>query len=204
MKLIAGALAIAVVATAALATDANPNGTAAADPMTVPAGTYQLDSSHIGIAARVDHLGFSNVAVRFDKVSGSLNWNPDQPASSSVDIAIDTASLDSGWPARDKHLKSADFFDAEQHPSVSFKANSLDRTGDSTATVPGELTLLGITQPVTLHVAFNKHGKGRRGEDRIGFSAKTSIKRSDFGMKTGLPAVGDVADIAIEAEFLKK
>lgn len=197
-KFAAFALAI-TAATAAMAA-----GVESVDPAAVPVGTYELDPSHVGVAATVNHLGFSNSVVRFDKVSGTISYDPATPEASTADITIDAASLSSGWAARDGHLKSPEFFNVAAQPTITFKSTSLKTTGASIAQLSGNLTLLGVTQPVTLDVTFKGVGKAFDPATRIGFSASGKIKRSDFGMMTFLPLVGDEATIAINAEFTKK
>ena len=197
-KFAAFALAI-TAATAAIAA-----GVESTDPAAVPSGTYELDPSHVGVAATVSHLGFSNAVVRFEDVSGSVSYDPANPEASSADITIGAASLNSGWAARDGHLRSPEFFNVAAHPTITFKSASLKPTGASTAALSGDLTLLGVTRPVTLDVTFKGLGKAFDPATRIGFAASGKIKRSDFGMMTFLPLVGDEAAITIDAEFTKK
>ena len=149
----------------------------------------------------------SNVStntVRFDNVSGSVSYDPAKPAASTADITIDTTTLNSGFGKRDDHLKSKDFFNVAAFPTASFKASTLVKTGADTADLPGQLTLLGVTKPVTLKVKFNGFGKGMDGAPRIGFAATGAIKRSDFGMKTFIPAVGDDVALEIDLELARK
>jgi polyisoprenoid-binding protein YceI len=199
MKNVFLAVPMACIATVAVAA-----GVTSTDPKMVEQGTYTLDSSHVGVAASVSHLGFSNTVVRFDKVLGSLTYDPANPQNAKADITIDAASLNSGWAARDGHLKGKDFFNVEAFPSVQFKSAALTPTSNTTADLTGDLTLLGVTKPVTLKVEFKGVGKGFDPAPRIGFAGITTIKRSDFGMKASLPMVGDDATITIDAEFVKK
>ncbi len=195
--LLAGFVAVALVSVAGAA------GIESTDVAAVPAGTYDLDGSHTSIGAAVSHLGFTQTTVNFDTLSGKLTYDPGRPDASSVDVKIDAASLDSGWTARDNHLKSPEFFNVAQFPEASFFASKLAPTGANRAQLLGELTLLGVTKPVIVDVTFNGLGKGFDPATRIGFSGAAKIKRSDFGMKTFLPAVGDDVAISIQAEFVK-
>lgn len=189
---------------ALLSANAAAAGVESGDPKAVPAGQYALDPSHVGVAASVNHLGFSDTVVRFEKVSGTITYDPSKPASSSAEITIDAGSLNSSWLIRDNDLKGAKFFNAAQFPTIAFRSTALKPTGATTAELPGEVTLLGVTRPITLSVTFKGVGKGFDPSTRIGFAASTKIKRSDFGMKAFLPMVGDDVTITINAEFTKK
>jgi polyisoprenoid-binding protein YceI len=173
------------------------------DAASVSAGTYQLDPSHTLVAARVNHMGFSTTTVRFPKASGTFVYDPAHPQASSLDVTIDTASLSSDWTARDNDLKSPAFFNVAAFPQARFVASSLLPVDNSHARIDGQLTLLGVTRPVDLTVTLLAAGKGMMGDQRAGFEAHAHINRSDFGMKTFLPMVGDGVDIAIDAEFSK-
>lgn len=170
-----------------------------ADPAAVPAGTYTVDNTHATVLGKTMHLGFSVNTVRFDTINGSVTYDPAKPEASTADITIDTTTLNSGFTPRDNHLKGAQFFNVAAFPNATFKADKLVKTGADTADLPGQLTLLGVTRPVTLKVKFNGFGKGMDGQPRIGFAATGAIKRSDFGMKAFVPAVGD--DIALEVDL---
>lgn len=174
------------------------------DSAAVAAGTYEMDQSHASVAAKVDHLGFSTTTVRFAKLAGQLSYDPARPEASTVEVTIDTASLTSDWAARDAELKSPAFFNTAKFPTAKFTASSLTKTSASTAKVSGQLTLLGVTKPVQLDIKLLGSGTGMMGDRRIGFAGQTRIKRSDFGMTTFLPAIGDEVEIVIDVEFTKK
>lgn len=199
MKMLLGLVPIVLLSSVGFAA-----GVTSSDPKAVAAGTYVIDASHVGVSASVNHLGFSNTVVRFDKVTGSVSYNPANPEASTADVTVETASLNSGWAARDGHLKSKDFFNIEAFPTVKFKAEALVPTGTNTADMPGKLTLLGVTKPITFKVQFRGVGKGFDPAIRIGFAAKATIKRSDFGMGTYLPLVGDEAIVTVDVEFVKQ
>lgn len=190
----------------ALTALAMPAGAAreTADPAAVTAGTYVVDNTHATVLAQVSHFGFSTNTVRFDGVNGTVSYDPAKPEASKADITIDTTSLNSGFGKRDEHLKGAQFFNVAAFPSATFKADKLVKTGADTADLPGQLTLLGVTRPVTLKVKFNGFGKGMDGQPRIGFAATGAIKRSDFGMKAFIPAVGDDVALQVDLELARK
>jgi polyisoprenoid-binding protein YceI len=179
-------------------------------PSTAPAGTYALDKTHTSVAFRVSHLGFSHYTANFDEVTGKLQFDPTNPSAMTVEATIDPRSLDLNAPPAGflDHLMSKDFFDAAAFPTLTFKSTKVEVTGPKTADVTGDLTLHGVTKPVTLAVTFNG-GYAANAFDgaRIGFSAKGVLKRSDFGISSGLPApgtnfgVGDPVEFTIETEF---
>lgn len=174
------------------------------DPARVQAGHYEVDPTHTSIQARIDHMGFSTTTVAFDKVSGGFDYDPAKPEQSTLAISVDPADLFSGVDKRDADLKGPGFFNLAAFPAITFKSSHLTRVDQTHARVDGELTLLGVTKPVTLNVTFNGFGKGMMGDTRVGFLATATILRSDFGMKTFLPAVGDKVDLLIDTEFSRK
>lgn len=200
------ATALLIAPAIAIAALAAPLGAAkeTADPAAVQAGTYAVDNTHATVLAKVSHLGFSTNTVRFDTINGTVTYDPAKPEASKTDITIDTTTLNSGFGKRDEHLKGAQFFNVAAFPSATFKADKLVKTGADTADLPGQLTLLGVTKPVTLKVKFNGFGKGMDGAPRIGFAATGAIKRSDFGMKAFIPAVGDDVALAVDLELARK
>ena len=174
------------------------------DPAAVPAGSYSVDLAHTSVVASIAHMGFTHTNVNFRKLDGYFTYDPVHPEDSSLQVAIDVNSLDSGWAPRDTDLRSAQFFNVTAFPAITFHSEKLTKTSAATARIDGELTLLGVTKPLSLAVTFNGVGKGMDGITRAGFSAHASLKRSDFGMTTLLPVVGDDVAIDIEAEFAKK
>lgn len=164
------------------------------------AQTYKLDAAHTAITWHIDHFGFSKPSGKFMNVEGSVVLDQDAPENSHVEVTIPVGKVNTGVPALDEHLVGADFFDVAQFPTATFKSTSVTITGDKTADVLGDLTLHGVTKPVTLNVTLNQVAKNMRGKDTAGFTATTTLKRSDFGMTTYLPNLGDEIDIAIESE----
>lgn len=165
--------------------------------------TYTLDPTHTYPHFAVSHLGFSTMHGRFDKTSGKFTI--DRAAKTgSVDVMIETASINTGLQKRDDHLRSPDFFNTAEFPQVTYKATVVRFAGDVPTTVEGNLTLLGITRPVTLTIAAFKCGTNPMNKRAMcGIDATAYLKRSDFGMKYALPGAGDDLKLTIEAEAYK-
>lgn len=165
------------------------------------AETYILDPGHTEIVWQAGHFGFSSPTGKFAGATGKLMLDEAAPDKSSIEVTINTAALFTGNEKFDTHLKSADFFNVEKFPSATFKSEKVTLTGEKTATVEGTLTLLGVAKPVTLDVTLNKLDVNPLNSKKTaGFSAKTTIKRSDFGITYALPGVSDEVTIAIQAE----
>lgn len=151
----------------------------------VKAADYTIDPSHAFIQFRISHLGFSVLAGRFNDFAGSFIWDRDNPAASAITVTINTASIDTNWAERDKHIRGEDFLDVEQFPEASFRSTKF--TGDATSgTLDGVLTLHGISKPVTLEVYAVGEGDDPWGGYRAGFAGKTTIDRTDFGISYDL------------------
>lgn len=166
---------------------------------------YVFDPAHTQIFFSVEHLGFSHSTGRFAKFDGGFTFDQDNPEASSVEVTIDTASIDMGMPEWDAHLKNADFFNVEKFPAMTFKSTKVEKTGEKTGKITGDLTLLGVTKPVTLDVTFNKAGVHPYSKSMIaGFSATGTLKRSEFDMNYGLPGVGDEVALRIEVEGIRQ
>lgn len=162
---------------------------------------YELDPTHTSLTWTADHFGFSHPSGKFTALSGRVMLDEQQPENSHVAITIDTASVLTGIPKFDEHLRSADFFDVKQFGSAAFTSDSVVLSGADSAKVAGKLTLHGVTRPVTLDVKLNKIGENpvtRR--KTAGFTASTRIRRSDFNMNYALPGVADEVKIHIETE----
>ncbi|MGH1377916.1 MAG: YceI family protein [Alphaproteobacteria bacterium] len=166
--------------------------------------SYTFDKAHTQILFFVDHLGFSKSQGEFLDFDGSFNFDLKNPEKSNVDVTINTAGLDMDDEKWNAHMKNADFFDVEKFPTMTFKSTSIEVTGENTANITGDLTLLEVTKPVVLSVKHNKSGKHAfSGEYVSGFSATTTIKRSEFGMKYGLPMIGDDVEVRLEIEGVR-
>lgn len=169
-----------------------------------PAGNYKLDPTHASVHWSLSHAGLSNYTARFDDISGALNFNPDKPENSSVDIRIDPKSVNTGLPKFDEEIAtSGNYFDADKFPEIRFVSTDIKLTGAATGLIIGDLTLKGVTKPVTLDVVFNGAGKsfGNPGKT-LGFSATTKFFRSDYNMGHLVSfGIGDEVTLRIETEF---
>lgn len=162
---------------------------------------FTLESPHTQIIFNVSHLGFSHSYGKFTEYSGHIIFDPEAPASSSVDVTIAAKSLELNDQKWNDHVRGADFIDAEKFPEITFKSTKIDVTGEKTANITGDLTLHGVTKPVVLAATLNKFDKHpMSGKQVAGFSATAKLKRSDFGINYGLPNVGDDLNIIIEVE----
>lgn len=169
------------------------------------AANYTFDKAHTQILFNINHLGFSQSYGEFLDYDGTIMFDEDAPETGSVDVTIKTASIDMDDEKWDEHLKDEDYFNVEKFPDMTFKSTAITRTGDNTADMVGDLTILGVTQPVTLAVTHNKSGKHAfSGKYVSGFSATGIIKRSDFGMKKGLPLVSDDVNLILEVEAIRE
>ena len=167
------------------------------------AETLKLDPEHSYILWQIKHLGFSTQAGKW-YVNGTVTLDKDKPENSKVNATIKLADIVTGIPELDKHLKGKLFFDVAKYPTATFVSNKVDVLDKTTAKVHGTLDLHGISQPVTLNVTLNKVGKNPITEKMTaGFTATTTIKRSDFGIKALLTDVGDEVKIEINAEAYK-
>ncbi len=162
--------------------------------------TFTLDNKHTYVLWTIKHLGFSTQAGKW-YASGQLVLDKEHPDQSKVNATIKIADIATGLPDLDKHLKGKLFFDSDKFPSATFVSDKVDVLTENTAKVHGMLTVHGITKPVTLDVTLNKVGISPiTNKNTVGFTASTVIKRSDFGIKTLLPELGDDVTIQIGAE----
>jgi polyisoprenoid-binding protein YceI len=173
--------------------------------------SWALDPAHTSVTFRVKHMMVTNVRGEFQSVSGTAVWNPAHPEKSSVDVTIDVASVNTRDEKRDAHLRSADFFDVEKFPTMTFRSKGITRKKDGQLELVGELTIRGTTRIVVLDVEGPTPPHADPwGGTRIGASARTSIKRSEFGMmynsvlEAGGVLIGDEVTIEIDAEFIQK
>jgi polyisoprenoid-binding protein YceI len=176
---------------------------ASQNPADLPAGSYALDKKHANVTAKVMHLGVSLYTLRFDTFDGAFTWDPAHPEAAQIRASVDATSLDVG--ARYSRKFADQFLDASKYPAMTFVSNQVTRAPDGrTGTMSGDLTMRGVTRPVTFDVAFNGVGHGILGGTVTGFTASTKIKRSNFGSTSLMNWVGDDVTIIIEAEFDKK
>ncbi len=177
------------------------------DVSAAPEGAYVLDPAHASVNWSLSHSGLSFYTARFDDISGALDFNPDAPNTSRVDIRIDPKSVSTGDTEWDETLGTdGKYFDGNAHPEIRFVSTNSVKITETTGTVTGDLTLRGVTKPVTLNVTYNGAGKsfGHPGAT-LGFSAIGKMKRSDWGMDylTNF-GIGDEVTLRIEAEFNEK
>lgn len=194
------ALALALTTPAIAQAPGAPAGPAT-DPAAAAAGTYVIDPAHASVVVRLMHLGLSHYAMSFNKVDAKYSYDPKAPTASKIEVSIDSASLDTGIQDHSEHFAN-DFMGAKEHPKITFVSTAIEPGAGNTGKVVGDLTLNGVTKPVTLDVTYRGFLE-RMGSARMGFSGKTVVKRSDFGLKAGLPAIGDDVEVTIEAEFKK-
>lgn len=188
---------------------------AADTPALPPAGDYQLDKTHASVTFRVVHLGLSHYTARFTSVDAMLHLDPEHPENSTLSATVDPHSIRTDYPNKepdfDAELQREKWLDSGKFPEIKFTSTKVEPTGANTAHVTGDLELHGVKLSVMLDVTFNgyMHLDFGKPEDHIGFSARGSLKRSDFGVKEGIPAadskmgVGDDVEIIIETEFFK-
>ena len=164
--------------------------------------TFQIDPVHSSVQFRIRHL-FSTVVGRFDKFEGTLSGDPANPASLKVSASVDIASVNTANEARDKHLRSADFFDVDHHPKAAF-VSTRAAVGDTkdTGTVTGKLTIRGITKEVTFKGNFLGEGADPKGATRAGFHATTTLNRVDFGVAYNATLPGGVSMLGNDVELI--
>ena len=200
-------LSLALLATAAplVAQNAPSGPPGVADPARVAAGRYAVDTGHTQILWQVDHLGFSNYDGQFGGVTGTLEIDPARLAEARVAITVPASGLVTTVEGLTKHMLTPDFLDPAKHPTARFRSTKVEKTGALTARITGDLTLLGVTGPVTLDTRFVGAGPGMDPAKtlNVGFEATTRLKRSDFGMTFGVPMVSDDVDLRINAAFAK-
>lgn len=172
--------------------------------------TWKLDPAHSRAEFKVKHMMISHVKGSFSGLSGTLVEDPADPTRSRVEASVDISTVSTGDAQRDAHLKSADFFHHEQHPTMSFQSTSVEKKGDGEYAVTGDLTLHGVTKAVTFAVEGpSAPAKDPWGNTRIGLSATTKIHRKDFGLtwnatlETGGILVGEDVQITLDAQFIQ-
>ena len=201
LKSAAGALALSLIAGGAVVAQA----ALTQNPAEAQGGAYALDSSHGKITWSVNHLGFSTYTGQFVNVKAELKLDAANPSASTLTATVPLTDVNPANDGLKDHLQTPDFFDTAQFPTATFTSTSVtvDKDDKSRAAVVGNLNLHGVTRPVTLAVKFNQAGPSRGNTYKAGFDATTVIKRSDFGINFGLPAIGDDVTLHIEGEFVK-
>lgn len=175
--------------------------TALVSPAFAAPTQYTIDPNHSQVRFQWSHFGFSNVQARFDTLSGTFTYDPDNVAGSSVEVTIDVNSVDSGVDDLDEHLKGGDFFDTAKFGTATFKSTKVSEEAEGKLNVEGDLTFHGVTKPVTLDVTVNKIGAHPMSKKpSAGFDATASLKRSDFGVGQYVPNVSDEIQVSITVE----
>lgn len=177
----------------------------------MPAGVYKLDKGHASLTWKVSHLGLSNYTARFTRFNADLTFNPEKPEDSKVVVTVDPTSIKTDYPFADKKdfdkvlVEGKEWFNSKAFPKISFESTKIERTGENTGVMSGNLSFLGVTKPVSLNITFNgamiKQPFSKK--PALGFSAQGILKRSDWGMATYVPNIGDEVELLIEVEFGK-
>jgi polyisoprenoid-binding protein YceI len=168
---------------------------------------YEIDPAHLSVGFLVHHIGYADTLGQFLTAEGSFMFDEEARTVTDIEVSIDAASVFSNNEERDNHVRGGDFLSVAEHPMITFLGTSAEATSDTTGTVTGDLTIRGITQPVTLDVTMNKIGPYPFGDNYVvGVSARTSIKRSEFGMVYAVENgwVGDDVEIILEFEAIRQ
>jgi polyisoprenoid-binding protein YceI len=195
-----------------LAVPAFANQPLSSEPLTAPSGNYALDKTHASLTWRVSHLGLSNYTARFTNFDAQVVYNAEDVTKSTLSVTIDPKSVETDFPDVQREdfdakvSSDAKYLNAGAHAEIKFVSTKIEKTGDRTATITGDLTMLGVTKPVTLNATMNaamaKHPMMEIAV--LGVSATGTVKRSEFGFTELVPFVGDDVQISIEAEFMQK
>jgi polyisoprenoid-binding protein YceI len=164
---------------------------------------WNIDPAHSGINFSVRHMVVSKVRGRFAKFAGAVNLDDSDMTRSVVEATIDASSLDTGTPQRDEHLRSPDFFDVEKFPEIRFRSRRIEKVADDRYRVIGDLALRDVTREVSLDVEYGGRAKDPWGNERVGFVAKATLDRKDFGLKWNQVLVGDRVDIELEVQAVR-
>jgi len=207
MRIFPAFIGVAAISAVALLTAA----VAPSAPPAIPAGSYVLDPHHSSLLAKLKHQSFSLYTLRFTGLEAHFDYDPAKLDATKLSVTVDAHTIDTATggdafgKAFDTELLGADWLDGQRYPTMTFTSTSVDIGDGHAGKIAGDLTFHGVTKPVTLDVVFNGAGKGVPGGDtRAGFSASTTIKRSDFGVAKFVPLIGDQVQLVIEAEFKKQ
>ena len=181
-----------------------PAFAATTDLSQLEGGQYALDKNHAKIIFSISHFGFSTYYGLFNNFDAKLAFDPKAPTKSDVEVTVDLNGIDTTNPKLDAHLKTPDFFDVAKFPTATFKTTKVEVTGATTGKITGDLTLHGVTKPVVLETSFNGGGINPMSKAIVvGFNATATIKRSDWGITTYVPMVGDEVGLIISGVFDK-
>ena len=172
-------------------------------PLPLLAADWTFDKSHTTVLFSVGHFGFSDTTGVFREFDGEVSFDPENIAATEVSFTVDAGSVDTFWAARDEHIRSADFLDVETHPQITFVSTAVEQTGDDTATLTGDLTIRGVTQPVSLEAVLNKLDANPFNPQVqvAGFTLSGEIDRTEFGIDYGAPAIGTLMPLTINVEL---
>jgi polyisoprenoid-binding protein YceI len=188
-----------------LASKVLPSNNQVLEAAQLRAGAYRVDKEHVTALFEVSHLGYSGYIGRFNDIAATLDFDPARPEASVLDVQIASASVDTPSDVLDGKLRGSDMFDAAKHPVIRFQSRSIAVTGTNTGKVTGDLTMNGITKPVTLDVQFNGGSQNAfSGKYTLGFHASGRLDRTDWGLTAWTPAVGKDITLTIRAEFQKQ
>ena len=175
----------------------------------MPTQQWNVDTSHSSIHFTVRHLVMSRVRGSFDRWRGTVDFDAQNPEASKVSVHIDSASIDTHEPKRDEHLRSADFFDVEHHPALTFQSTRVEPLARGRFRLAGDLAMHGVTRTLELEVELLGESKDPWGNQRLGFQARTTINRRDFGLhwnqvlEAGGMLVGDTIEVEVDIEAVK-
>lgn len=173
-------------------------------PAFASAATWTIDPNHTAAHFSVRHLAVSNVRGEFGNVRGTISFDEQDPSKSSIEATIDATTVNTRVAARDSDLKSASFFDVEKFPTITFKSTRVRASGPNSFAVDGDLTIRGVTKPVTLQIEATPPVKDAKGNERRGAEATTKVNRKDFGVSGASASVGDDVQITIDIEAVHK
>lgn len=170
---------------------------------------WKIDSAHSSVEFSVRHMMIAKVKGSFHSFDANITADPEDLTTASIEFTVDVSSVDTRNSDRDAHLRSPDFFDADHHPKITFKAVSIQKTGDNEYAVTGDLTIRGVTHPETFKVVYEGGGKDPWGNEKAGFSVEGKINRTKYGLvwnaalETGGVLVGEDVNITLEIEAVK-
>ncbi len=172
-------------------------------PLAAHATAWTVDKSHTQITFSVGHLGFSDTNGIFRDFDAQITFDPEDIPATSVSFTVKADSIDTFWEARDNHIRTADFLNTAEHPDITFVSTSVTQTGDETADVTGDLTILGVTKSVTFAATLNQIGPNpfNPAVEVAGFKLTGEIDRTEFGMGFGAPAIGAVIPFTVDLEM---
>ncbi len=168
------------------------------------ADTYDLDPVHCTFLFKIKHMGVSYTYGRFNESSGTFTLDAENPANNQIAVEVKTASIDTAVEARDKHLRSPEFFNVEAFPTMSFESTSFKKIDDTHFEVTGDLTIHGVTKSITTTAEFVGIAKGMKGETRAGLETTFTIDRTDFGMDTMVGPVGAEVELTVSVEGIRQ